>query len=290
MVILKERPVYLLAGTEQFLKEEALARIKSAFLDKESGDFNFNVFYAGSCAIKEILECASTAPFLGRKRVVLVRRIEDFSAADEKLILSYVSSPNRLTALILETSQNNFNEDFFAEICKYARVILCNPLTEEQLYGWIKGQVEAKGKKIEEQALQLLVDNLGSNLQALASSLDNFILYIGERETIALSDVEKLSGQGDATRSAFKLFDAVVVRDKEKSFQILDSLWKDGVSFPQILGALAHKIISERVRIGPSLLKRHLLDLQKTDSDIKTGRQGPKIALELLTARLLGLL
>lgn len=288
MVILKEPPVYLLAGTEQFLKEETLARIKSAFLDKESGDFNFNVFYAGSCALRQILECASTAPFLGRKRVVLVRRIEDFSAVDEKFILSYVRTPNRLTLLVLETSQSNLNQDFFAEICKYARVILCKPLKENQLYGWIKAQVEAKGKKIEQKALQLLIDNLGNNLQALTCSLDNLILYIGERETIVLSDVEKLVGR-DVTASAFELFDAVIIRDKEKSFQILDSLWKDGVSFPQILGALTHKFISERDRINSSLLERHLLDLQKTDSDIKAGRQNQRIALELLTARLLGL-
>jgi len=288
MVILKERPVYLLAGTEQFLKEETLARIKSAFLDKESGAFNFNVFSADSASAEKILECASTAPFLGRKRVVLVRRIEDFSAADEKFILSYVRTPNRLTLFVLETSQNNLNQGFFAEICKYARVILCNPLKDNQLYSWIKAQVEAKGKKIELKAVQLLIDNLGNNLQALVSSLDNLILYIGERETIVVSDVEKLVGR-DVTRSAFKLFDAVIVRDKEKSFQILDSLWKDGVSFPQILGALTHKFISERGRISSSLLKRHLLDLQKTDSDIKAGRQSQRIALELLTARLLGL-
>ena len=288
MVILKEPPVYLLAGTEQSLKEETLARIKSAFLDKESGDFNFNVFYAGSAPLKQILECASTAPFLGRKRVVLVRRIEDFSAADEKLIISYVRTPSRLTLLVLETSQSNLNQDFFAEICKYARVILCKPLKENQLYGWIKAQVEAKGKKIEQKALQLLIDNLGNNLQALTCSLDNLILYIGERETIVLSDVEKLVGR-DVTASAFELFDAVIIRDKEKCFQILDSLWKDGVSFPQILGALTHKFISERGRINSSLLERHLLDLQKTDSDIKAGRQSQRIALELLTARLLGL-
>ena len=288
MVILKEHPVYLLAGTEQFLKEETLARIKSAFLDKESGDFNFNVFSADSASAEKILECASTAPFLGRKRVVLVRRIEDFSAVDEKFILSYVRTPNRLTLLVLETSQSNLNQDFFAEICKYARVILCKPLKENQLYVWLKAQVEAKGKKIEQKALQLLIDNLGNNLQALTCSLDNLILYIGERETIVLSDVEKLVGR-DVTASAFELFDAVIIRDKEKSFQILDSLWKDGVSFPQILGALTHKFISERDRINSSLLERHLLDLQKTDSDIKAGRQNQRIALELLTARLLGL-
>ena len=288
MVILKEVPVYLVAGTEQFLKEEALTRIKSAFLDKESADFNFNAFYAGSASAQKILECACTTPFLGQKRVVLVRQIEDFSAADKRLILSYIRAPLRQTLLILETSENNLNQNFFGEICQYAQVIFCKPLRDNQLFGWIEASVEAKGKKIELKAVQLLINNLSNNLQLLASSLDNIVLYIGQRETIQVNDVEKLVGR-DITTSAFELFDAVIVRNKEKSFQILDSLLKDGINSSQILGALGHKIISDRSRMDSTVFERSLLDLQKADSDIKTGRKSPRFALELLMAKLLGL-
>ncbi|MCQ9208797.1 MAG: hypothetical protein NG712_05410, partial [Omnitrophica bacterium] len=85
MVILKDQPVILLAGSEHFLKEETLTRIKSTFLDQASRDFNFNVFYAGTTTLAAILECASTAPFLGRKRVVLVHQTEEFCSSDKKL-------------------------------------------------------------------------------------------------------------------------------------------------------------------------------------------------------------
>jgi len=288
MVALKDPPVVLLAGTEQFLKEENLTRLKSAFLDKESRVFNFNVFYAGSAAAEEILECARTLPFLGRKRVVLVRGCEDFSASDKELILSYLAAPHRLTVLVLETSESNLNQSFFGEICKYARVLPCNPLRHKQLFGWIESQVEAGNKKIEENARAALIANLGDNLRLLLGALNNLVLYIGERETIRYCDVERLVGRAVTTNS-FKLFDAVVARDKQKALQILDSLFKDGINSSQILGALAHKIMSERGRMKSSLLDESLQDLQKTDADIKTGRQNQRFALELLVVRLLNL-
>ena len=300
-----EEPVYLLAGSEQFLKEDALAKIKSSFLEEESGDFNFNLFYAGSASAEKILECASTSPFLGRKRVVLVRQIENLSASDGKLILSYVRTPHKHTCLVLETSEDNLKQTFFAEICKYARVIFCQSFTGSRLFAWIRACVEAKGKKIEEKAVRLLANNLNNNLQLLDSSLDNLILYIGEKETIEVGDVKVLVGR-DVTTDVFELFDAVVARDNDESFQILDSLLKDGINSSQILGALAHKVISDRNRISPHTknfgvgvnstvferaqrAQRALLDLRRTDSDIKTGKQTQRLALELLLARLLDL-
>lgn len=288
MVNLLDQPVILLAGTEQFLKEEALARIKSTFLDKASREFNFNVFYATTGSAREVLECATTAPFLGRKRVVLVRQVEDFSASDKKLILSYVKAPYKSTLLLLETSEGNLYQNSLNEIRKYARVIFCRPLEGERLFAWIKKQAQARGKSIEEKAKNLLVDNLGSDLGLLSRTLDNLVLYIGQTQTIGLSDVEKLVGP-DFSTSAFELFDAVTLRNKEKAFQILESLLKEGINSSQILGALTHKIISERDRLNSSEFERLLQQLQETDSDIKRGKKEQRLALELLTTRLLGL-
>lgn len=284
--MLKNDPsVYLLAGTEQFLKEEKLAKIKSSYLLPQSADFNFNVFYAASASAQQILECALTAPFLSRKRIVLVRQLQALSGASEKPILSYVKNPSRQTILILETSEADLQQNFFAEIAKSAEVIFYKPLQGAQLFAWLNTRVEKRGKKIEPKAAKLLVENLGNNLWFLDSSLDNLALYIAEKKTIEHHHVEQLVGR-DVTRSAFELFNAVIIRDQDKSLQVLDSLLKDGINSAQILGALAHKIISERTQLNSRLRQQYLLDLQTTDADIKTGRQSQRIALELLVARL----
>jgi DNA polymerase-3 subunit delta len=287
--MVEEPSVYLLAGSEQFLKEDTLARLKSTFLDKKSWQFNFNVFYGASASAREILECAATSPFLGRKRVVLVRQFTDLSASDKGLILSYVKAPHRQALLILETSQGNLYQNSLAEICRHARVIFCKPLEGKPLFAWIEARVGSKGKRIEQKALAILVDNLGNDLQLLSATLDNLILFIGEKTTVGASDAEKLVGP-DLSTSAFELFDAVSVRKKERAFGILDSLFKDGIKPSQILGALAYKIISERNKLRSPRFERILQELQSADSDIKTGRQNQRIALELLLARLLDLL
>ncbi len=290
MVISKDQPVYLLAGTEQFLKEEHLAKIKSAFLDKDSEKFNFNIFYAGATPLKEILESARTMPFLGRKRVVLLRGVEDCSVSEKTLILSYVKNrPTRSTCLVLETSESNLNQDFFAEIGKYVKVIFCQPPKERQLFVWIKAQLKPRGKNIADKAIMVLIENLGNNLKLLSVSLDSLILYIGERKTIEAGDVEKLVGP-DLNTNVFELFDAVIVQDKKKALQILDKLFQAGVNSAQILGALTSQITSERRKFNSGQLEYLLQQLQTADADIKTGRQNQKIALELLLVRLLQLL
>jgi len=130
------------------------------------------------------------------------------------------------------------------------------------------------------------VENLGDNLANLANSLESLILYIGKKKIIESGDVEKLVGR-DLASDAFKLFDALAAKDKKKSLQILDSLLKDGSGAAQILGALAHKVISEKNRTQARLFKQRLKELQKADADIKRGNRPARLALELLAVRLL---
>ena len=129
---------------------------------------------------------------------------------------------------------------------------------------------------------------MGNDLQLLSNALDNLTLYIGARGTIEASDVEKIVGP-DLTTSTFELFDAVCLGGKQKALGILENLFKEGISSSQILGALIYQLLSERNRFKPSQFECILQELQKTDSDIKAGRQDQRIALELLIVRLLGL-
>ncbi|NQS99642.1 MAG: DNA polymerase III subunit delta [Candidatus Omnitrophica bacterium] len=283
MVAFKDKPVILLAGTEDFLKDEILTEIKSAFLDKEFGDLNFNTFYAGSVSAEKILECARTSAFLGRKRIVFVRQVESLSASDKKLILSYVQTPHKQSLLVLETAVEYLKESFFAGISQYAEVIFCRPLQGIRLFGWVEKFAADRGKKIEKQAVKVLLNNLNNDLKLLASALRNLILYVGKKQKIELSDVEILVGP-DLTTNAFELFNAIEGKNRQRAFGILDSLLKDGVNSAQILGALAHKIISERNRLKS--FQQCLLNLQNTDSDIKSGRLNQRIALELLLTKL----
>ncbi|MFH1245666.1 MAG: DNA polymerase III subunit delta, partial [Candidatus Omnitrophota bacterium] len=236
---------------------------------------------------KQVLECVWAAPFLSSTRVVLVRDAEEFSAEDKEIILTYLKGRlNQHTCLILETVQSNLKQKFLLEVSKYARLVFCVPLKGKQLSDWLRERVKESGKKIVPEAEELLIEHLGADLQLLTSALNNLVLYTGNRELICREDVACLVG-ADFTANAFELFDAVSAGNAAGALGILDALLKDAVHPAQILGAFAHKIISERPKKNSFSFERRIRYLQLADRDIKLGRQNPRIALELLIARLL---
>ena len=288
MVIVKQAPVYLLAGSEQLLRQRELARLKAAHLDRASGEFNFNLFFAGCDPVQKALESALTLPFLGSKRVVLLRLVENLSSEEQDCILSYLKAPSSQTILILETEKDDLREPFLNKLSSLSKIISCRPLEERETLGWIKQEAKARGKFIEDEAVRILVNNLGRDLGLLSNALEAAILYIGARATIKAQDVAKLVGP-DIKKSAFELFDAVVKHERKKSFGILDGLLKQGVSSAQILGALFYRLIARRSRIASGALDQALACFQETDRNIKSGRQTQRMALEILVVKLLGL-
>ena len=286
MVSPKQPPVYLLAGEEHFLKEKYLFKITSSFLEEKTQAFNLHVFYAGASTASDVLECACNAPFLAKKRVVVVHQVQEFGVKDKEAILSYVKSPYPHTVLILETSETNLKSVFLKEAQKGAELVFCKSIQGLALLRWIEDAAGARKKKIEHCAKDLLVRNLGNNLGRISNALENLFLYIGERTTIESTDVEKLVGR-DLTASAFELFDAIKACKKDSTLRILDTLLKEGIDAALILGALSYKVLSEKPRVVTSKFIHSIKAIEVTDSDIKRGRYTPRIALELLMAKLL---
>ena len=286
MVSPKQSPVYLLAGEEHFLKEKYLFKITSSFLEEKTRTFNFHVFYAGASTASDVLECACNAPFLAKRRVVVVRQTEEFGVKDKEAILSYVKSPYPHTILVLETAETNLKSAFLKEVQQGAELVFCRPIQGLALLRWIEDTAKARKKKISRSAKDLLVSNLGNNLELISNALENLFLYIGKRATVESLDVERLVGR-DLTASAFELFDAIKACKNDTTLRILDALLKEGIDAAQILGALSYKVISEKPRVITSKFIRSIKAIEATDSDIKRGRHTPRIALELLMVKLL---
>ncbi|MCW2278120.1 DNA polymerase III subunit delta [Heliophilum fasciatum] len=65
-------PVYILTGEDPFLLQELYGRLTAWFLAMPSGDFNFDRL-EGDTSAEALTELAQTPPFLGERRLVVVR-------------------------------------------------------------------------------------------------------------------------------------------------------------------------------------------------------------------------
>src|SRR5688572_24897997 len=94
------QPVYLFSGTEDFLIEEATARLLAHRLPEDPST-NRDRLDAEDASVGEILQAAQTMPFLGSHRVVEVRNTSRLTSDEQKQLAVGIAQLPSTTQLIL---------------------------------------------------------------------------------------------------------------------------------------------------------------------------------------------
>lgn len=104
-----------------------------------------------------------------------------------------------------------------------------------------RGILSKRGKSIEKNAYYTMVDMIGFDIRAFANDLEKLVNYVGNRDTITLSDVQALLKR---TRQdpVFELTNAITDRNIESSLFFLGSMLAAGIQPLQVLTALANQI------------------------------------------------
>lgn len=312
----RENLVYFLTGKEEFLKEEEIRRIKSKLLNEKEAIFNYSVFYGKEADARTILEAAKSLPFLSSYRLIVVRDVDRLNHSDKELLLSYIHNPNEHTVLVLETSQED-GEGFSNLVSQRGKIFHFKRLRDDEILHWAHKKINSNGKRIEAEALNTLVDNVGDDLRSLSHAIDSLISYVN-RDLIVEKDVKAVVGIS-SVGSTFELADAIGQKDTQGALRILSSLLNSGQKPPQILGLIvwhwrrlcqAKELLSrgetkdkliEKLGIKGYILDKfirqlsnfHLDELKEgfsylleVDVNIKTGRLGPRLCLEALVVKL----
>jgi DNA polymerase-3 subunit delta len=93
------RPVYLLHGPDEFLKERAVQEILQKVVPPELKEFNLDVLYGDETDAATIVDRAASLPMMAERRVVLVRNVNDLPADERRKILEY-SAPSEKRRLL----------------------------------------------------------------------------------------------------------------------------------------------------------------------------------------------
>ena len=100
--------VYLIYGREKYLVGKSIDAIKDRYFSNANDEsFNYNYFDGIKDDIDDVLNSCETLPFMGDKRVVIVRSKEIFSGNknvlskdDEEKLTKYVSNVPETTCLV----------------------------------------------------------------------------------------------------------------------------------------------------------------------------------------------
>ncbi|MBI5441563.1 MAG: DNA polymerase III subunit delta [Deltaproteobacteria bacterium] len=247
-------PVVYIYGDETFLVDRALRAIEAEVLAGGASDFNRELFEAPEAPVSKVVAAAKTLPFLGGRRLVLVRNAHLWSAEAWQPLLPYLESPNPSTCLVLVAAELDRRTRHGKALEKLARVVECRHPADRELARWASDLLKEAGIEASRDVAQTLALRVGTDLQLLSREIEKLRAFAGERGRVSAEDVEKLVSESRGT-TVFALCDALGRRELAPAARTLRRLTELGEPAVRLLYMIVRHFRS--LWIGRELLRKH---------------------------------
>lgn len=300
--------IYLIYGEEDYFINKEIDKIKNEYKDYEvvSYDMTLNNIsdaledaLMGSLFSSNKLIICTNSFFLTGTKCEIEHKIDD--------LLKYltIDSDNILVISVNSDTLDN-RKKIVKELNKF-KVIKCDKLKPNELNKFIKDYCKNNNYKINEDAVNLMIERLNDNLYIISSELDKMFLY-KEDDVITKKDVSEVVSRVINT-NIFDLINAIVEKNIDKALFVYDdlllineeeiklivtlanqfrliyqvkSMFKSGYSELDIsksLGVHPYRIkLANGVNIKMDDILKILRSLASLDENIKTGKVDKKEA------------
>ncbi|MDE0470964.1 MAG: DNA polymerase III subunit delta [Ekhidna sp.] len=218
-------PVYFLQGEETYFIDSIIKEIAHSALEESQKSFNQLVLYGKDTTLTDVIGAARKYPMTGERQVVIVKEaqeIKEWNTKDkENLILNYLENPLRSTILVFGYKHKSLNRrtKLGKAFEKHAVFLNAKKIYDNNIPDWIRSYCQANAVQIEEQAVMILSENIGNNLQRLSNEIEKLILNIKEEKQITSKMVQEYIGISK-DYNIFELQKALSAANKRKAFKI----------------------------------------------------------------------
>ncbi len=302
----KLQSIYLLLGREAFLMQETVQLIINAALNDEEKDFNLSIYDMEETSIDTAIEDAETLPFMGEKRVVIIKN--PFFLTSEKKkekvehkldkLEQYLNSPAPYTILLFVAPYEKLDErKKITKLLKKQSIVLeMNSLSEKDTSEWITEMAEQEVVYFSKEAIDELMVLTAGDLMILNQELKKISTYVGEGGQVS-PDIIRLLVPRTLEQNIFELIDNVIHRRSSEALRIFYDLLKNNEEPIKILSLLVNQFrlilqvkelsgtgygqqqIANTVKVHPFRVKLALQQAKLFNSD-----ELAKILLELAEA------
>jgi DNA polymerase-3 subunit delta len=236
------KPVYTVFGDEEFLRAGAIGAIRRCVLGADADDFGVSRFDGNAAALADVLDEITLLPFLGSRRLVVVQNADDFVSRHREPLERYVQKPHRSGVLVLVVQSWPSNTRLAKMVASSGLAIDCKSPDDRQLAPWCRRWAKDRyGKRLTNDAADLLVELVGGGLGQLDSELAKLTAFVGARAEISADDVDQLVAAG-RVETVWKIIDAAAAGEAATALNMLDSLAGAGEQPLLIFGAFSAQL------------------------------------------------
>lgn len=229
------KPVYFLMGEESYFIDLITDAIIENALTDDERDFNQTIMYGADIDnYGTVVNAAKRYPMMAPRQLVVVKEAQQ--VANIELLSFYLKQPLSSTILVINHKHGVVKgKKLLSEIEQVGVLYESKKLYDNQLPAFINNYVAATGRTIENKAMQMIADYIGSDLNRLTSELDKLRISMGEAKTrITPEDVERNIGVSKDFNN-FELLNAIVTRNVFKANQIVNYFERNPKNNPFIV-------------------------------------------------------
>ena len=314
--------IYFFYGENTYSIKEKIDQLKNRFI-KEQGDFDISEVSGESINKNDYSNLVFAAPFLSTKRLVIVKNLllENSDLTLKKYIAENLEKIPETTILIfVEYGLPDRKLSLYKKLNEPKRAQNFEPLQGTRLSNWIKDRVQSENCQISKEALDQLQLYVGSDLWRLQNEIDKLVLFKRSENLakIETKDVEELVVP-TLNPNIFDFVGHIAAGNHLGATKVLDQLIRSGENEIKILSMIVYQYrtmleicdfknqklsaaeIASRSKVHPFVIRKTLdllhkyswrdlcscyFQIQKADTDIKSGQIEPNLALLLLIANL----
>jgi DNA polymerase-3 subunit delta len=186
-------PVYLLHGEEPFYIDMVGDYFEHEFLNEMEKAFNQTVVYGKDTDIYNLLNAVRRYPMMAERQLVMVKEAQDLKQIDQ--LLPYFENPLPSTVLVLCYKHKKM--DGRSKLLKLAKekfiVLESAPIPDYKLDEWVEQYCRDRKIAISRQAISMLSESLGNDLEKVANEIEKLLINVKEGE-ITPAHIEKYVG------------------------------------------------------------------------------------------------
>lgn len=307
--------VYLLYGTEDYLKRQYRDKLKHALVEPDD-TMNFSAYEGKDINPKELIDLSETLPFFKEKRMILVENSGFFKNSCDDLA-EYMSQVPESTCFVFVEEEVDKRSKLFKAASRAGSAVEFETPKEDMLIRWILGRIQREGKKITQSVMQLFLSKTGSDMENIDKELEKLICYTLDKTEISAADVEAIC-TGQTENKIFEMIDAISAKNQKKALDLyydllalkeapmrilfliarqfqnlllIKSMSAKGypaVSIAKTAGMPSFAVQKNLRQAGAfkiNQLKEAIEDCGQAEEDVKTGRMADQLAVELLIVK-----
>ncbi len=224
----------LIQGSESLLADRAISQVISQYPNAQVSNL-----YADEIEVGIITDNLAPSLF-GDQRVVVIRDAQDLSAECSDELISYLENQDEYLILVLWHKGGVKGKGLVDKVKKLnPQLISVEAIKKDsEKSEFIRNEFNSYSRKITSEAIQALIDSLGSDMRELAAACSQLASDVALQKIIDEVDVAKYQ-QGRVESTGFDVADAVVDGNTAEALIALRNALATGTDPVLIVSALA---------------------------------------------------